>query len=100
MQPSLDFALSSNNVSENARNATIIGTMVILGRTAGDKTVKHSFKVADRNQPFRMIGDKLIVVIGAPLDYETTKSVTIVVELTSERSKTTSKSFMIVITSE
>ena len=89
-------ALSSNTVSEDAPNGTEIGTLsVINGRSDS-----YSFKVSDSRMPFRVAETKLILVIGQPLDYESTNTTHVIIVSTNSKQVSVMKAFTIKITSK
>ena len=90
--------MSSNSISEDAANGTKIGTLSMINGDAGQSYV---FSISSKNRvPFRISGNDLILVIGAPLDYEETNSTAVGIIAVDSTGKTVHKMFLIQITSK
>ena len=93
----LDIALSSNTIPEDALNGTKIGTLSVINPKAG-KTYRFAV-VHPEVIPFRIVGNDLILVTGVPLDYETTNSTGVGVLVVDSDGTTVQRLFEIRITS-
>ena len=60
----------------------------------------YTYRVSDSRKPFRVIGTKLVLVYGQPLDYETSNSTDVVIVSTNNAGVRVTKSFLIKITSK
>lgn len=95
---SLNIALSSNSVREDALNGTTVGTLSIINPKPG-KTYEFSLVQPDA-VPLKVVGTDLILVIGAPLDYETSNSTGVGILAVDSDGMTVQRMFELEITSE
>ena len=96
VKPVWDFTLSSNTVPEDAPNGTEVGSLSVINAPPGT----YKFIVPDLTKPFRVVGTKLVLVYGQPLDYETSNSTNVVIVSTNDAGFYVTKSFLIMITSK
>ena len=94
----LDIALSSNTISEDALNGTRIGTLSVIN---GKRGSTYQLRVMQaESAPFRIVRSDLILVTGAPLDYETTNSTGVGIIAVGSDGTTVQRLFLIRIISK
>jgi parallel beta-helix repeat protein len=94
-QPPIDVLLSSSVVKENSAAGTVVGTLSAVDPNPGD-TASFTL-VDDAGGRFAISGNKLVVASGAPIDYETATSHTIVVRATDSGGLTLDKTLVITV---
>ncbi len=97
---SLGITLSSNEVSEDATNGTVIGNVTVINKRQGET---YRLRIVNQQTvPFRIINDQLVLVlaIGSPLDYEETNSTAVSIMAIGSKGKTVQQLFLIKIKSK
>eukprot|EP00794_Sanderia_malayensis_P000604 gene604-1265_t len=91
---SLSIALSSNVISEDAANGTVIGNLTMINGVVGET---YTLRIVNRERPFRIVNNQLILVGGASLDYEETNSTGVSILAVGSKGNSVQRLFLIEI---
>lgn len=97
-RPPTEITLSSHKVKENSPVGTVIGTLTTTDPDKGDWFVYD--RVDDPNNQFAIVGDKLTVGYGFPLDFETQASYPLTVRSIDASGGILEKSFTLIVENE
>lgn len=90
--------LFGQQISENAANQTVIGTLSAIDPDQDNTDNTHTFELLTQNTPFDIMGDKLIVSKTNLLDFETIPQYAIEIKATDTGTLFTQEVFTITVT--